>query len=801
MISNQHRLGRVLTAALGIALLSACGAQDRYASHLRRGQDYLAKEDLPKASVEFRNALQIQPKSGEALYQLGSVSERRGNLREAVAWYQAAIDAAPNDERARAALGLIFAAAGAPDRALQLVAPALARHPDDADLLTVRAAANMQLHKPDSALADAQHAVQVAPTNERAIGLLAGIYSNRMQPDLALAVVTDALKRQPQSVGLHELLAGLYDRAEQPEHAAEETSTVIRLQPRQLPPRIRLALYEARAHKLDDAQHALEEAVQALPGDADAKLALVSFIATQRSRAQGEKTLRSFIEREPANNDLRLGLGSLLERSAAPDDAVGVYNEIVKRAGTAPQGLIASDRIAMIRAKQGRIAEARGLVDAVLQSNPHDTPALSLRAELELVAKDPRSAVADIRTLLRDQPNSIELKSLLAHALLANGDVALAEDELRAAIQAAPNSVPVRLDLGQLLIDTRRPGSAVPVLEEAVRRAPSDIVARERLTRAYDESFDLEAARNEAKDLETLDPQSPVGFFLSGMIAQEQHRWEDAQRDLEHAVELQPNAIDGLSALARLHLARGDAAGALAVIQHELARDPNDARAMSLLGEVYIAIKDYPRATDTLTKATAIDHTAWLPYRYLGIARLGEHDVAGAVAAYRRGIELGPDAPQLTIELAGLLQSEGKVDDAIACYDALNRRNPQLVMIRNNLAMLLATYRKDRGSLDQARDLTAGFGVTNSPALLDTHGWVRFQRGEYQIALTSLERAVAEAPQSGLIRYHLAMAELQSGQKDRARQNLETALAGSTRFIGWEAARSALASLKGGAAG
>src|SRR5262249_42882990 len=109
------------------ASLSACGGgQARYAHHIERGKQYLEARDLDKAGVEFRNALQIEPKSPEALYLNGVVAERRADLRSAMSLYQAAIEAQTDQQEARAALGKLWALAGAPDRALEVVKPALA---------------------------------------------------------------------------------------------------------------------------------------------------------------------------------------------------------------------------------------------------------------------------------------------------------------------------------------------------------------------------------------------------------------------------------------------------------------------------------------------------------------------------------------------------------------------------------------------------------------------------------------------------------------------------------------------------
>src|SRR5262249_41297205 len=155
--------------------LAGCGgAQARYTNHIERGKKYLTEDNLDKAGIEFRNALQIQPKDPEALYLTGRVNERRGNLRGAARLSQAAIDANPEYVPARAGLGKLYAFAGLPDRALQVVEPALAKHPDDADLLTVRSAARHQMKNDAGARADGERAVQLAPTNENAIALLAG---------------------------------------------------------------------------------------------------------------------------------------------------------------------------------------------------------------------------------------------------------------------------------------------------------------------------------------------------------------------------------------------------------------------------------------------------------------------------------------------------------------------------------------------------------------------------------------------------------------------------------------------------
>ena len=76
-----------------------------------------------------------------------------------------------------------------------------------------------------------------------------------------------------------------------------------------------------------------------------------------------------------------------------------------------------------------------------------------------------------------------------------------------------------------------------------------------------------------------------------------------------------------------------------------------------------------------------------------------------------------------------------------------------------------------------------------------------FRSREYKDAVVVLERAADRSPDSKVIRYHLGMAELRTGEREHARTNLESALSGTGDFAGSEEARSALASLRAARSG
>jgi len=166
------------------------------------------------------------------------------------------------------------------------------------------------------------------------------------------------------------------------------------------------------------------------------------------------------------------------------------------------------------------------------------------------------------------------------------------------------------------------------------------------------------------------------------------------------------------------------------------------------------------------------------------------------IAALQAGVKATGE-PVLVNRLAEMYERAGRVDDAIRVYEVLHEQNPSLQLASNNLAMLLVNYRTDQLSLDRARDLSAPFAHSKNGALLDTLGWVTFKRGDVPQALAALEKAAAQSPDSKEIRYHLAMVQLKAGQADKARGNLEAALAGGASFAGMDDARLALARIKG----
>jgi len=98
------------------------------------------------------------------------------------------------------------------------------------------------------------------------------------------------------------------------------------------------------------------------------------------------------------------------------------------------------------------------------------------------------------------------------------------------------------------------------------------------------------------------------------------------------------------------------------------------------------------------------------------------------------------------------------------------------LIVANNLATLLADYRSDKASLDKAQALAASLRKSPIPQFKDTLGWVSYREGDYRSAVTLVEEAAADLPNLAVVRYHLGMSYLATGQTDKGVQQLKKAL-------------------------
>jgi tetratricopeptide (TPR) repeat protein len=778
-------------------VLSGCnGAKSREERYVARAQQYLARGQFDKARVEFRNALQIAPTSGDLRYYNGLVAEKLGNVQEAVQYYRSAIDADKDQIQARANFGRLLLLAGFTDLALQQINPGLDSHPNDVPLLVVHATALQQKKDTAGARREAQRAVSLNPRSEDAIAALASIETRAGDVDAALQLVSDAVRRLPDSVDLRRVLVQVYLQRNDTTRAEQELQELTRLRPDDGLSRIQLAQLYSRTDRLGEAESTLRMAVKAVPRDEEVKKALIEFLWSRRGHDVAEAELKRMIEAAPQDPELHFELASLYEESGSAATAEAEYKGLIARQGEDPYGERARDGLAKLYTLRGNAPDAQQLIADVLKVNPADTEALALRASAELARGEALSAISDLRAILRGQPNSVGLLQALAQAYSADGEPQLAEDTARRAVELDPSDVKARTQLAQVLLGSSKFDESRAILTELHTQHPDNAAALNLLCRANVGLNDLVAARADATELAHLLPGKAIGPFLLGYVAEAEHRPDEALSHYQHALELEPRGVEPLTATVVLLQKQKRFDEALTLLDEISQRNPKAAIGPSLKGEVLLTRGSLPQAETAFREAMKRSPKWWNPYRGLAYVELERHDQKGAKAILKQAVSGVQLAEPERLDLAVLMTRVGQYDDAINQYEIALKLNPKSQTAAAGLALLLVSFRTDQTSLNRALALVRPLAGSNDWRMLDAFGWVQFKNQDLNAALPALERAATQGPDVSQVRFHLGMAQLRAGKADMAEKNLAEALAHDNRFFGHDEARAILADLR-----
>ena len=247
-------------------------------------------------------------------------------------------------------------------------------------------------------------------------------------------------------------------------------------------------------------------------------------------------------------------------------------------------------------------------------------------------------------------------------------------------------------------------------------------------------------------------------------------------------------------------------APALAVFAKRIAADPAKTDGYSGRATFLVSIYDYPGAIRDLDKMIAIDPTAD-NYQWRGRLRISTGDDKGALADMNSALAADPGLTAAIYQIAmlrsragqfdaalamvdeqlaaggkdddtfnelkaTLLGEAGRVDEALAVFDAVIKAKPGNPSLLNGRCWLKGTRNVQ---LDTAlRDCTKSIELSDNPAnALDSRGMVYFRMARWEDALADFDAALDADPESaaslfmrGLV--HARMGDAKDSQEDLA---------------------------------
>jgi tetratricopeptide (TPR) repeat protein len=781
-----------LLLAAVFAMSGCANSEKTKLAHVEKGEAYLKQEKFQEASLEFRNAIQIDEKFAAAHWGLARSYEGLQRFQETFEELRRTTDLDANNLPARVMLGnyLIAAAKGHPE----LIA--------EADRL-------------------ANQILQKDPNRVEGHILKATVFYSQNERDKALAEFNQAINLDPKRVESYLSLARFYVVISNNAKAEETYQRAISVNGNSGLAHTEYGKYLVQLNRLADAEAEMSKAVEVEPTNRNSRFVLSSFYLVNKKLDKAEasyKALADFDKDKPEGQAVLADFYSAVDRL---DEAVSIYQQIVAQWPDFNQGRYRLGEILLMRGDtQGAIAQA----DEILKKDQHDRQALLLRARVRAQtgqSTDLQAAVEDLKEVLVQEPNSRAGLYFMAQANFNLGNIDQARGFAGDLVRNYPDYLPAKLLQVQISLSQGDNKAAQRLSSELIDRlsqtAPdrqnspqmlAEIRAKSYLARgsAEVEQGNLVNARKDFMSAHDAAPRDTYPYINLAGVALSENKKDEAVGFFENALSIESTNFNALNGLIQLYAHSNEIAKAHARIDQPLGAYPNNASLHYLKAQAYGFDHNSTQAEAELRRTLELDPNYIAAYSSLAALFINTNQQDRAIAEYQKIIERRPDNATTYILIGMLADSQQNYDAAADNYRKALGVDQNSVIAANNLAWLYAVNGK--GNLDEAVRLAQGVVQKNPniPGFVDTLGWVYYKKGLYGAAVEQLQKAVAlderaSKTDSGSpapnYHYHLGMALKARGDKEAARRELEQALRLSERapFAEVDEARSTLASL------
>ena len=779
---------RRLRLALLLVALVAPACQSRQAKiehHQKQGDAYLAQKKTAEAIIEYKNVLQIDPNQAAAHYGLAKAYLASNKLRDGYWELRETARLDPKNLEARLQYGQLARLAGDLDEAEKQADDVIAADPKRAAGYVLRGQVLELRKKPEDARAAYQKAIETAGDDPGPLVLFADFLVRQGDDAAAEPLLRKFVALKPgfaSSAALASFLAR--DRSRDAETEAVYHQAIEHAKPDELSLAIRsYAGFLYSRDRYDEAEKLLKGASAKDPSDLQLIYTLARFYMARGDTAQADAMMEQSAKARPNEVEPFLVLSAYRSRKGDVPGALEAAESALK---VDPESQPARLRKAELLLDLGlrkddkaQIAEARGIVDAVLAKDASSTDGLFVKAKLDMAEQRLDDAVKGLRRALELRADWPQAQYLLASALLMQND----RNGAKAAVTRALELDPTLLDARRLLlrIDALLGDNDLAVEEgrRILKAEPGDVGTRVLVAQSQVRLGKPDDALATLNEIPEKDRTGEV-YYAIGRVHLLKNQPARAREVLEKADAATPNQPDILQSLLELDRAQNRLADSSARIAKALEASPNDPRIVQLDGIRLAFLGQNDAAEKQLRHAIDLAPNDLALYGTLAQLLGATGRMQDVVKTYEEASKANPKNGALQLLLGTLYEQQGQLDLAAERYQQALTLDPSLAVAKNNLAYLLAEQGKD---LDKALDLAqeAKAALPDNANTADTLGWVLYKKGVPSAAVGYLKEAEGlmqpTDPGLGPVRQHLALAEEASGKPDSARETLERALA------------------------
>jgi len=781
-----------LLLAAVISLAGCTNPEKAKAEHLKRGEAYLAEQKFQEASLEFRNAIQIDDKLAAAHWGLARAYEALARGSEMYEELRKTVELDPNNLEARSKLGNYYLLSSKQNPTLipmaeKLAKEILAKEPNNIEGHILMGSVLFAQNKKDEAFAELNHAIQLDPKRVESYLSLARFYQ-----------VTNELAKAEE----------LFQRA-------------ISVNPNSPLAHTEYGKFLVQTNRLPEAEAELKKAVEVAPADRNARFILASFFLVNKQVDKAEEQYKAIAEIEKDKPESQAMLADFYSQTNRLNDAIRIYQAVLAKSPDFMQGRY---RLAEILLQSGDTQGATAQIDEALKKDAKDRQALLLRARLRGQGGQTeglKAAIEDLKEVLKQEPNSRAGLYFMAQATFSLGLLDQARAFAGDLEKNYPEYLPAKLMRVQITLGTGDPKSATTMatdlLDRLSKTAPdrdnspqlmAELRLRALLARgtAQMQLGNLPAARQDFESARETAPNDPTPYNSLAYAAWAQNKPEEAIGYWENALKIDGTNFAALSSIVDYHSRKQEFDKAHGRIDQVISSNPNNASLHFIKANIYGFQRNTQGAEAELRKTLELDQNYIAAYSALAALYINNRQEDRAIAEFQKVTALRPDNPTGYTMIGMLEDSRKNYDAAIGMYQKALQLDPGAVIAANNLAWLYAVTGK--GNIDEAVRLAQGV-VQKNPnvaGFVDTLGWVYYKKNLHAAAVDQLQKAVsldetsskaANSNPSAAYRYHLGMALKGKGDYLGAKRELETSvrLAEKAPFNDLEEAKKALAGL------
>ncbi len=772
-----------------------------------RARAHLLLKESVAADTELGKARDISPDHPEVLVSLAYAALSDQNLQSALELVDQAV--AKADARADLWImkGDLLRAATRNPEAAQAYAKALALDPANGPARLASAQLHLENNDLDKAEADLKQLLKHAPNSLFGRHLDAFIDFRRGRHPEANAKLQDILRAAPTFLPA-QLLAGATSLALGNREAAKShLNKVLEAAPDHALARKLMAATLTELGEVDQAKQLLS-GFEAAGNDPLLNTLRGELALRQGDYAQARKQLEAMGEAAPQTSKYFTDLAA--SRMGSGDEA-GAIAALTKAAELDTTSARPDALLVMTHVREKRFAEADKVVDRLEKERADDPLVHNLRGTIHIARDDKKQARASLAMALQIKPDYFPAASNLALLDMTDKDHKAARSRFEQLLKHAPAESRAWLALAALDARENNEAGYLKNLEQAKKANSKNPQAHALLTRYWlgkqDGGKALAAARDgltatglpefhelvglaqiQQKDplsaqstfsrWAELSPANPLAHFRLAQAQITNKEREAALKSLDKALSLRADFTEAVMSKALLLVEAGRSAEALKLARGLQAGAPKNAAGYLVEAEVHLADKKFAEAAKLFAKSAELSGQGQaLGRAYQAYARANQ--AAEGERLLTQWLNNKPKDAMVRHILASVQLSGKQLKEAAQNYRLLVGANPKDVIALNNLAWVLGEL-KDPQALayaEQALKLAPKDG-----GVLDTYGWQLVLAGQAKKALPYLREAVKAQPNNPEIRWHLAVALENSGDKAAALEELDRLLTSRMEF-------------------